>query len=66
MAEPAIQDSSGLAATIALLSRGNARLTTVSYIPGVGEEASVAKMSVNMEMKMGSDTAFILGKTLSN
>lgn len=50
----ATQDSSGFAAPMAVESVGRDCSTTHWYTPGPGAEASEAKMSERMDMKIGS------------
>ena len=63
MAELAIHDSSFVAELIATVSGGKDCLTTVSYTMFVGEDARLVRISVRIEMNMGS---LIMSKLLFN
>lgn len=54
IAAPVIHISWAVEAMITLHSAGRASLTTVSYTPGDEDPARVSRMSVKIEMKIGS------------
>lgn len=54
MADEDTQDSFGVVDAMALHNGGKAFFTTASYMPAVGEPASVSRISVRIDRKIGS------------